>query len=62
MNVKEAAAKWGISDRRVRILCANGQIDGAYQRGKSWYIPDAADKPARKRTAKKAEEAEAADK
>ena len=46
MNVKEAAAKWGISDRRVRILCANGQIDGAYQRGKSWYIPDAADKPA----------------
>ena len=26
MNVKEAAAKWGISDRRVRILCANGHI------------------------------------
>ncbi len=24
MTVKHAAEKWGISDRRVRILCAEG--------------------------------------
>ena len=46
MNVKQAAELWGISDRRVRVLCANGQIQGAFLRGKSWVIPDGADKPA----------------
>ena len=46
MTVKQAAEKWNISDRRVRVLCENGQIDGAYRIGKIWYIPDTADKPA----------------
>ena len=46
MNVKEAAKLWGISERRVRVLCANGQIDGAFQHGKLWVIPDGAEKPA----------------
>lgn len=46
MNVKEAAKKWGISDRRVRVLCANGQIDGVHLKGKTWYIPDGTEKPA----------------
>ena len=45
MNVKEVAKKWNISDRRVRTLCVNGKIDGAYRVGKSWFIPDSADKP-----------------
>ena len=45
ITVKQASLKWGISDRRVRILCANNQIDGAYRIGKIWYIPDNADKP-----------------
>ena len=27
MTVKQAAEKWGISDRRVRILCAVGKVD-----------------------------------
>ncbi len=45
MNVKEVAKKWNISDRRVRTLCVNGKIDGAYRVGKSWFIPDGADKP-----------------
>ena len=45
MNSKQAAEKWNISDRRVRTLCANGQINGAYRIGKIWYIPDGADKP-----------------
>ena len=46
ITTKQAAEKWGISDRRVRILCANGQIEGAFQRGRSWMIPDNAQKPA----------------
>ena len=46
MNVKEAAKLWGISERRVRVLCANGKIDGAFQNGKLWVIPDGAEKPA----------------
>lgn len=46
MTVKQASGKWNISDRRVRVLCENGQIDGAYRIGKIWYIPDNADKPA----------------
>lgn len=46
MTVKQASEKWNISDRRVRVLCENGQIDGAYRIGKIWYIPDNADKPA----------------
>lgn len=45
MTVKQAAEKWQISDRRVRVLCENGQIDGAYRIGKIWYIPELADKP-----------------
>lgn len=45
MNAKQAAEKWNISDRRVRTLCINGQIEGAYRIGKIWYIPDGTDKP-----------------
>lgn len=46
MTVKEAAAKWGISERRVRVLCAEGKISGAYQQGRGWKIPSNAVKPA----------------
>lgn len=46
MTVKQAAEKWGISDRRVRILCAEGKILGAYQQGRGWKIPYDAVKPA----------------
>ena len=46
ISVKEAAEKWGISDRRVRILCADGKIPGAFQQGRAWKIPADAEKPA----------------
>lgn len=46
MTVNQAAEKWGISDRRVRILCAEGKISGAYQEGRRWMIPVHAIKPA----------------
>lgn len=49
ITVKEAAEKWGISDRRVRILCAEGKIPGAYREGRAWKIPCDATKPADER-------------
>lgn len=45
MTVKEAAAKWGISDRRIRVLCSEGKIPGAYQEGRGWKLPIDAEKP-----------------
>ena len=46
MTVKQASEKWGISDRRVRVLCAEGKISGAYREGRGWNIPADARKPA----------------
>ena len=45
MTVKEASAKWGFSDRRIRVLCAEGKISGAIKEGKSWKIPLGTVKP-----------------
>ena len=45
ITVKEAAEKWGISERRVRILCVDGKINGAKQEGRIWKIPHDAVKP-----------------
>ena len=45
MTVKDAAEKWGVSDRRIRVLCADGRIPGAYQEGRGWNIPSDARKP-----------------
>ena len=42
MTTKQASEKWGISDRRIRVLCAEGKIEGAELIGKTWYIPDTA--------------------
>ena len=46
ITVKQAAEKWGISERRIRVLCAQGKINGAYQEGRGWKIPADALKPA----------------
>ncbi len=45
MTVKQAAEKWGISDRRVRILCAEGKVLGVTREGRCWMIPADAGKP-----------------
>ena len=45
MTTKQAAEKWGLSDRRVRILCTDGKIPGAFQEGRGWKIPADAVKP-----------------
>ena len=46
ITVKQAAERWGISDRRVRVLCAEGKVSGACREGYRWRIPDDAERPA----------------
>lgn len=46
LTVKQASEKWGISDRRIRVLCSEGKIPGAYREGRGWKIPVDAKKPA----------------
>ena len=45
INISEAAEKWGISTRRVQVLCKNGRIEGAAKLGREWAIPVTAEKP-----------------
>ncbi|HPX29117.1 MAG TPA: hypothetical protein PK909_04590 [Sphaerochaeta sp.] len=50
MSVKEAALKWGISERRVRVLCEEGRVDGVVRTSWAWNIPFDAPKPSDGRT------------
>ena len=45
IKVSQAAEKWGLSARRVRILCSEGRIEGAIKNGKLYMIPENATKP-----------------
>ncbi len=45
ITAKEAAEKWGISQRRVQILCEQERIEGAVRLGWVWAIPRDAVKP-----------------
>lgn len=45
LTTEETAIKWGISRRRVNVLCDEGRIVGAIQKGKFWLIPNDAEKP-----------------
>jgi Fic family protein len=45
ITVKEAADKWHISERRVRTLCDQGRVSGAFRMGWIWSIPETAKKP-----------------
>ena len=45
----ERSRIWGISARRIALLCEQGRIDGAVKKGKTWLIPIGVNKPADKR-------------
>ena len=51
MTVAEAAEKWSMSARTARYYCAEGRVPGAYIKGKTWSIPEDAQKPQRKNAA-----------
>ena len=48
IGVAKTAAKWGVSERSVRDYCAQGRVNGAFLKGKTWQIPADANKPKRK--------------
>jgi Fic family protein len=45
ITTKEASLKWEISDRRIRVLCTEGKIEGAIKIGRNWSVPSDAMKP-----------------
>lgn len=47
LSVSETAKKWGVSERSVRNYCALGRVPGAVLTGKTWQLPENAEKPGR---------------
>ena len=47
LSVTEIAKKWDVSERSVRNYCAQGRVNGAFITGKTWSIPENAEKPER---------------
>ena len=45
MSISQAAEKWGITPRRIQVLCKQDRIPGADRIGYVWAIPMDAEKP-----------------
>lgn len=45
LSTTQASEKWGISSRRIQILCSENRIPGAMRIGNIWAIPSDAKKP-----------------
>lgn len=45
MTIQEAANRWGISERRIQVLCSSGRLVGATKFGRQWAIPENTEKP-----------------
>lgn len=46
LTTVEMSERWNITSRRIGVLCAEGRIDGAIKKGKTWLIPSNVQKPA----------------
>ena len=42
---KQLSSEWGVAEHTIADLCRKGKISGAVKEGKSWKIPDDAEKP-----------------
>ena len=49
MTIKEVAAKWGLSERRIQEICELDKVPGVIKFGRAWAIPVDAKKPEDKR-------------
>ena len=49
LTTVEMSIKWGISARRIAVLCEQKRIEGVVKKGETWLIPIGAIKPADKR-------------
>lgn len=45
LSIRQLAEKWGISARRINVLCVEGRINGATKIGSYWAVPADAKKP-----------------
>lgn len=54
LSVKDVAILWNTSERNVRNYCAAGRVPGAFLIGKTWNIPENAEKPERSNKSKPA--------
>lgn len=45
LTTSEMAQKWNLSRRRISAFCLSGRIKGAVLKGKTWLIPQNAQKP-----------------
>ncbi len=45
LTVKDMSERWGISNRTLQIMCAEGKVKGATKFGRAWAIPVDAEKP-----------------
>ena len=52
-SVAQMAKIWNVSERSVRNYCAKGRVPGAFLIGKTWNIPEDAEKPERSRKKKR---------
>ncbi len=46
LSVREISYKWNVSERWVSKLAQDGRIPGVERFGRSWAIPEDAEKPA----------------
>ena len=47
ISVTEIAKKWDVSEHSARNYCAQGRVNGAFLVGKTWNIPENAEKQTR---------------
>lgn len=45
LSIKQTSEKWGVSTRRIQLLCSKDRIPGATKIGSYWAIPSDAAKP-----------------
>lgn len=45
LSIRQTSDRWGISPRRIQVLCAQDRVPGAVRIGYSWAIPYNAEKP-----------------
>ena len=45
LSTTQASEKWGISSRRIQILCSEGRVPGVMRVGNIWAVPSDAEKP-----------------
>ena len=52
-TAEEMAAEWGLTSRRIQIMCKEGRLEGAVKKGHQWLIPANVIRPENMRTGPK---------